>query len=108
MRSSEEFAIEMVAVFRQTTEGHLLDCNEECARLLGYSSREELMGVGLEYQNASDLASVSSAIRELGVLSNVEIALRRKDEASRGCFRTCGWWKWNQHPRYGSRAPCST
>src|SRR5438093_7671985 len=79
MRSSEEFAIEMVAVFRQTTEGHLLDCNEECARLLGYSSREELMGVGLEYQNASDLASVSSAIRELGVLSNVEIALRRKD-----------------------------
>src|SRR3989441_4665893 len=44
-----------------------------------YSSCEELMGVGLEYQNASDFASDSSAIRELGVLSNIEIALRRKD-----------------------------
>lgn len=79
MRSSEEFAVEMVAVFRQTPEGHLLDCNDECARMLGYSTREELIGAGLEYQNASDLASISSAIRELGTLSNVEIALRRKD-----------------------------
>src|SRR5216684_1951356 len=79
MQSTDNLANEMVAVFRQTPEGHLLDCNDECARMLGYSSREELMGVGLEYQNTSDLASISTAIRDLGSLSNVEIALRRKD-----------------------------
>jgi diguanylate cyclase (GGDEF)-like protein len=79
MRSSEEFAIEMVAVFRQTPEGHLLDCNEECARMLGYSSRDELIRAGLQYQNQSDLISISLALRDLGSLSNIEIALRKKD-----------------------------
>src|SRR5438132_8505244 len=79
MRSSEEFAIEMVAVFRQTPEGHLLDCNEECARMLGYSSRDEMISAGLQYQNLSDLASISTALRDLGSLSNIEIALRKKD-----------------------------
>ena len=79
MRSSEEFAVEMVAVFRQTPEGHLLDCNQECARMLGYASREEMMSAGLQYQNASDLPSITMALRDLGSLSNIEIALRKKD-----------------------------
>jgi diguanylate cyclase (GGDEF)-like protein/PAS domain S-box-containing protein len=80
MRSSEPLATEMVAVFRQTPEGHLLDCNDECARILGYASRDELLNKGgLEYQNASDLVSISMALRDLGSLSNVEIALRKKD-----------------------------
>ena len=80
MRSSEETAIEMVAVFRQTPEGHLLDCNNECARMLGYASREEILGNGgIEYQNASDLTSISLALRDLGSLNNVEVALRKKD-----------------------------
>jgi len=80
MRSTDNLANEMVAVFRQTPEGHLLDCNEECARLLGYASRDELLGAGgFEYQNASDLISVATALRDLGALSNVEIALRKKD-----------------------------
>src|ERR1700674_3439699 len=79
MRSSEEFAVEMVAVFRQTPEGHLLDCNQECARMLGYASREEVMSAGLQYQNASDLPSITMALRDLGSLSNIEIALRKKD-----------------------------
>lgn len=80
MRSSEPVATEMVAVFRQTPEGHLLDCNDECARVLGYSSREDILNHGmLEYQNASDLASIATALRDLGTLSNIEIALRKKD-----------------------------
>lgn len=80
MRSSDETAIEMVAVFRQTPEGHLLDCNDECARMLGYATREEILGNGaIEYQNASDLTSISLALKDLGSLSNVEVALRRKD-----------------------------
>lgn len=80
MRSTEMLANEMVAVFRQTPEGHLLDCNEECARILGYASRDELLGSGVfEYQNSSDLVSIATALRDLGALSNVEVALRKKD-----------------------------
>jgi diguanylate cyclase (GGDEF)-like protein/PAS domain S-box-containing protein len=70
----------MVAIFRQTPEGHLLDCNDECARILGYASRDELLKHGgLEYQNQSDLTTISTALRDLGSLGNVEIALRKKD-----------------------------
>ena len=81
-RSSDSLAQEMVAVFRQTPEGHLLDCNDECARILGYASREELLSAGgFEYTNASDLASIASALRDVGKLNNVEIALRKKDNS---------------------------
>ena len=80
MRSSDSLVNEMVAVFRQTAEGHLLDCNDECARILGYATRDELLGAGgFEYQNASDIISISTALRDLGKLSNVEVALRKKD-----------------------------
>src|SRR5438552_15899486 len=80
MRSNDMLVNEMVAVFRQTPEGRVLDCNNECARILGYASRDGLLNAGgFEYQNASDLISVSTALRDLGSLSNVEIALRKKD-----------------------------
>src|SRR5260370_9412932 len=82
MRSSDTIAQEMVAVFRQTPEGHLLDCNDECARILGYAARDELLGAGgFEYTNASDLISISTALRDLEKLNNVEIALRKKDNS---------------------------
>ncbi len=80
MQSTDNLANEMVAVFRQTPEGHLLDCNDVCARILGYGSRDELLSAGgFEYQNVSDLISVATALHDLGALSNVEIALRKKD-----------------------------
>ncbi|HEY6842722.1 MAG TPA: EAL domain-containing protein [Thermoanaerobaculia bacterium] len=80
MRSTDALANDMVAVFRQTPEGHLLDCNDTCAQILGYGSREELLARGaFEYQNASDLTSIATALRDLGSLSNVEVALRKKD-----------------------------
>ena len=82
MHSTDNLANEMVAVFRQTPEGHLLDCNGECARMLGYASRDELLGAGgFEYPNTSDLISVATALRDLGSLSNVELALRKKDRS---------------------------
>jgi len=82
MPNSESLANEMVAIFRQTPEGHLLDCNEECARILGYASREELLNTGrFEYTTTSDLISISSALHDLKKLNNVEIALRKKDNS---------------------------
>jgi diguanylate cyclase (GGDEF)-like protein len=48
--------------------------------MLGFESREELLALGrLDYVNRSDFVSVSSALRDLGTLSNVEIAIRKKD-----------------------------
>src|SRR3954466_4134612 len=80
MTESQSLVVDIVAVFRQTPEGRLLDCNDECARLLGYDSREELLAAGrLDFVNRSDFASVSSALRDLGTLSNVELAVRKKD-----------------------------
>lgn len=78
--AGNSFALDMVAVARQTLDGQLLDCNEACARMLGYSSREELMATGrLNYVNASDPLSIVAALPDLRTLSNVEIALRKKD-----------------------------
>ena len=73
---------ELVGLFRQTLDGSLLDCNDACARLLGYDDREELLAAnGFEYVHASDRAAISAAIPDIGLLSNVEVALRRKGGA---------------------------
>jgi diguanylate cyclase (GGDEF)-like protein len=78
--AEQSFALDMVAVFRQTPDGRLLDCNEACARMLGFASRDELLSAGrLNYFNASDSMTVMAALPDLGTLSNVEVALRKKD-----------------------------
>jgi diguanylate cyclase (GGDEF)-like protein len=78
--TENKFALDMVAVYRQTLDGRLLDCNETCARMLGYGSKDELIAAGrLNHVNASDAFSVIAALPDLGTLNNVEIALRRKD-----------------------------
>jgi diguanylate cyclase (GGDEF)-like protein/PAS domain S-box-containing protein len=78
--AEDSFALDMVAIYRQTPDGRLLDCNEACARMLGYASRDELLSVGrLSYFNLSDAMTVMAALPDLGTLANVEVALRRKD-----------------------------
>jgi len=78
--SEHSFALDMVAVYRQTPDGRLLDCNDVCASMLGYASREELLAAGrLNYFNASDAMTVMAALPDLSKLANVEVALRRKD-----------------------------
>ena len=78
--AEHSFALDMVAFYRQTPDGRLLECNDVCARMLGYASREELLGIGrLHYFNVSDAMTVMAALPDLGALSNVEVALRKKD-----------------------------
>jgi diguanylate cyclase (GGDEF)-like protein/PAS domain S-box-containing protein len=78
--TDNSFALDMVAIYRQTLDGRLLECNDACARMMGYSSRDELLAAGrLNYVNASDALSVMAALPDLSSLHNVEIALRRKD-----------------------------
>lgn len=74
------FVTDVVAFLRQTADGRLLQCNDACARILGYSSAEELVESGpLEYANRSDLDAIAAALADLETLSNVEVALRRRD-----------------------------
>jgi len=37
------FERSLAGIIRTTLEGSILDCNQSCARILGYASREELM-----------------------------------------------------------------
>ena len=66
--------------FRLSTDGKLLDCNDACARILGYASRSELLEHGtLDYLNESDGMMVRSAVEDLSSIAGVEIGLKSKD-----------------------------
>ena len=89
LRTSEEryrllFERNLAGVYRATPEGRLLECNDAFARILGYTSREEVLG-----QTAWDLffsrrdRDVCLArLREKGTLTNFEVRMRRKDGTS--------------------------
>ncbi|MBI2212932.1 MAG: EAL domain-containing protein [Acidobacteria bacterium] len=67
-------------VCRLDASGHLLDCNDALAQLLGFETREELLATArLEYVNASDGELVLAALRDLGELRTIEAPLRRRD-----------------------------
>lgn len=76
------FERNLAGVYRNTlVEGEFLDCNEACARILGYESREELMGTaaGDAYYDLADREHYLEEIRSRGVVTNVERCLRKKD-----------------------------
>lgn len=69
---------DLVGLFRQSLAGRIVDCNDACAQMLGYPTREDLLLAGFEYANASDLAAITAALPDIGMLANIELALRRK------------------------------
>ncbi|MEO8035097.1 MAG: EAL domain-containing protein [Acidobacteriota bacterium] len=80
MTNPEPERIELVATYLQTAEGQLVDCNFECARILGYDSSSELLEAGaFDYANISDFLAIRGALTDLRSVSNVEVALRRRD-----------------------------
>jgi two-component system NtrC family sensor kinase len=69
-------------VFVTTSEGKLIDCNPAFAEMLGYASREELLGVDLAEElipEPDQRAAYHRDMAENDYLSNYEITLRRKD-----------------------------
>lgn len=62
-----------------TFEGDLLDCNEACARLLGFPSREALIENGLRFLNDSDREMILAALGDVGALTNLEVGLIKRD-----------------------------
>src|SRR5262249_17628755 len=67
--------------FRSNIAGGILDCNEACARMLGYGSRTDLMAQGIADAYGSDVEwqTIVSRLREQGALASLEVRLRRVD-----------------------------
>jgi len=68
--------------FVSTPEGRLLDCNQALVRMLGYSSREELLAVDITRDLYLSPTERSDALRHIegqDYIRNFEVTLRRKD-----------------------------
>jgi len=69
-------------VFSSTPEGKVLDCNEAFVRMLGYSSKDEVMKLDVArtlYVDLEDRKKFLNEITRLGYVRNFEIVLRCKD-----------------------------
>ena len=78
------FERSMAGVIRATLEGKLLDCNDACARILGYISREELLASPVTNRcvHLEDQAAFIDRLKAQKNLINYEHCLRRKDGSS--------------------------
>lgn len=68
-------------VFRNTLDGRILDCNDACARIFGFSSREELMAANAMtfYADLKERDQTMELLKEVGTLTNLELQLKRRD-----------------------------
>ena len=89
LRSSEEryrllFERNLAGVYRATLDGRLLECNEAFARILGYSSREEVLAHSAWdlFFNREDREAFLARLKEKGSLTNFEVRIRRRDGTS--------------------------
>jgi diguanylate cyclase (GGDEF)-like protein/PAS domain S-box-containing protein len=75
------FERNLAGVYRTTTDGRILDCNEACARIFGYGSREEFLTAEATdfYADRNERERVVQILRAQGSLSNTELRLRRRD-----------------------------
>jgi two-component system cell cycle sensor histidine kinase/response regulator CckA len=75
------FERSLAGIMRTTLEGPILDCNQACAGILGYASREELMAspIADHYFDPEDRNTFIAKLKKEKSLSNYEYRLRRKD-----------------------------
>ncbi len=75
------FERNLAGVYRTTTDGQILDCNDSCARIFGYDSREEFLATAATdlYFDRTERDRVVQMLRAQGSLSNSELRLRRRD-----------------------------
>ena len=69
-------------VFVATPEGKLLDCNDAFMRMLGHTSREELMGMNVDtdlYASSEQRDVFRRQVEQHNYVRNFEVSLRRKD-----------------------------
>jgi PAS domain S-box-containing protein len=75
------FERSLAGVMRTTLDGSILDCNQTCARIFGYASRDELRASPMRdrYFDQEDRNSFIATLNEEKSLTNYEHCLRRKD-----------------------------
>jgi diguanylate cyclase (GGDEF)-like protein/PAS domain S-box-containing protein len=78
------FERNLAGVYRSTPDGTILDCNDACARLFGYDSREELLGANANefYFDDHERDRIVQMLREQRQSTNLELRLRRRDGAT--------------------------
>jgi diguanylate cyclase (GGDEF)-like protein/PAS domain S-box-containing protein len=75
------FERNLAGVYRTTGDGQVLDCNDACARILGFASREELLSGSAHdfYFDRAERQRVVQILREQKQMSNLEQRMRRPD-----------------------------
>ena len=75
------FERSMAGVIRTTLDGRILDCNEACARIFGYSSREEMLASPVTNRSVrpEDQDAFMARLKKEKSLTNYEHCVRRKD-----------------------------
>jgi diguanylate cyclase (GGDEF)-like protein/PAS domain S-box-containing protein len=74
------FQRNLAGVYRATEDGTLVDCNDACAQLFGYSIREDLLqATRIEYMHPHERDSMVRRLREQGTIINEEVELRGRD-----------------------------
>ena len=75
------FERNLAGVYRTTTDGRILDCNEACARIFGYDSRESFLSNAATdfYFDRAERERLVQKLRAQGSLTNTELRLRRRD-----------------------------
>jgi two-component system, sensor histidine kinase and response regulator len=74
----------LVGVVRTDAGGSITDCNDACARIFGYASRDQLIGTRIhERSNTSgEGESLLVKLQSEGQLANCELQMRRGDGSS--------------------------
>jgi PAS domain S-box-containing protein len=75
------FERSLAGVLRTSLDGRVLDCNEACARIFGFASREEFMATRMSerYAHPDDRKSFLAQLEAAQNMTNYEHCLRRKD-----------------------------
>lgn len=86
LRASEEkyrslFEGNLAGVLYASLDGTVLDCNDALARILGYDSRPEVLGLNVSdfFPDPADREQVREALRNGKALANFEKSVPRKD-----------------------------
>jgi two-component system, sensor histidine kinase and response regulator len=89
LRESEQryrllFERNLAGVFRCSQVGSFLDCNDAGAKILGYDSREDLIGRSVMdvFFDPADKTAADQRMAQHRTASNQELSLRRKDGSS--------------------------
>ena len=75
------FERNLAGIYRTRLNGDVLDCNDAMAQILGYDSKDELIGQNakLLYMNVEDRTKHLDILKKNGFVKNQKLELKRKD-----------------------------